>query len=167
MANHIDALLQVPVATTDSAQSLPSLLSAIIENVAALKALNLPGHHTIHRCSQFVHKDPQASISMAQDNRLCINCLQAAHKVKSFPFTKYCRCCNVCHNRMLHFPSDKPTATVAEPAQDEVTDDTPSNEDSTLSAQSSFSKDSQPFAVMLSSAVAYVQDVCGNCQPVT
>ncbi|KAJ8895894.1 hypothetical protein PR048_001234 [Dryococelus australis] len=41
-ANHINAPLQAPVATTVSAQSLRGLLSAIIENVATLKALNLP-----------------------------------------------------------------------------------------------------------------------------
>ncbi|KAJ8867866.1 hypothetical protein PR048_031671 [Dryococelus australis] len=41
MANHIDAVLQAHVSTTDSAQSLQGLLSAIIEYVTALKALSL------------------------------------------------------------------------------------------------------------------------------
>ncbi|KAJ8866369.1 hypothetical protein PR048_032212 [Dryococelus australis] len=51
------------------------------------------------------------------------------------------------HNTTLHFPS----------AQDK---------NSALSVLSYFPKDLQPYDVVLPTAVAYVQDVCGNCQPV-
>ncbi|KAJ8874794.1 hypothetical protein PR048_022683 [Dryococelus australis] len=102
---------------------------------------------------------------MAKDRRLCINCLQAAHKVKNCRSTKSCLFCNAHYKTMLHFPSDKPNTTGARSAQDKVPLDTPSNEDITLSDLSSFIKDLQPSAVMLSTAVDYVQDGCGNCGP--
>ncbi|KAJ8869344.1 hypothetical protein PR048_030919 [Dryococelus australis] len=189
MASHVDALLQAHVATTGSAQSFLILLSAIIENVAALKTVNLSvdqwdmmllhllekcmdqalrkkwelvvseldiptlnyftdfhdkhctsskvligtsqnnsqlksinnrkyctssgclllspvqksvclckGDRTIHRCSEFVQKDPQACFTMLKVKRLCINCLQAAHQMKSCPLPKSSQFCNACHN---------------------------------------------------------------------
>ncbi|KAJ8880795.1 hypothetical protein PR048_017266 [Dryococelus australis] len=82
-------------------------------------------YHTIHRCSKFVQKNPQARFSMAKEKLSCIICLQAAHQVKSFPSTISCRFYNARQNTMLHLPSDKPTTTVAQSVQDEVPVDTP------------------------------------------
>ncbi|KAJ8874276.1 hypothetical protein PR048_025119 [Dryococelus australis] len=100
---------------------------------------------------------------VTKDKPLCINCLQAKYQVKSCPSTKSCRFFNVLQNTMLHFPSYKPTTTVAQSAQNEAPVDTSSNEDSNHCVLPSFSKDLQLFTVMLSTAVAYVQDVYGDC----
>ncbi|KAJ8895010.1 hypothetical protein PR048_000319 [Dryococelus australis] len=206
--------MQGSVATADSAQSLRGLLSAIIENVAALKVLNLPVDQwdmlllhllekhrdhalrkqwelvvheldipTLSEFTDFLEKHCTSIKSLPksvafvrviiqstdalnvckttlrqifkwQRTQLCINCLQATHQVKSCPSTKSCRFCNGRHNTMLHFPLAKPTTTLAQSAQDEVTVDTPSNKVTTLSVLFSFSKDSQPSAVMLTTPVA-------------
>ncbi|KAJ8867409.1 hypothetical protein PR048_031210 [Dryococelus australis] len=62
------------------------------------------GEHTIHRCSEFVQKDPQACFPMAKDKQLCVNCLQTPHQVKSCPSTNSCRFCNARHNKDAAFP---------------------------------------------------------------
>ncbi|XP_036329698.1 uncharacterized protein LOC118741830 [Rhagoletis pomonella] len=64
--------------------------------------------HILRRCTKFLAKDCFERKSIADKEKLCLNCLSRAHSVSRCTSTKNCLQCSQRHHTLLHFPMSKP-----------------------------------------------------------
>lgn len=58
--------------------------------------------HPLFYCQAFIAAEIRQRRECVQNNKLCVNCLQAGHSVKQCPISSNCKTCNCRHNTLLH-----------------------------------------------------------------
>ena len=82
--------------------------------------------HPLYNCKIFQAYPHSRKLSMAKDNRLCLNCLKPGHFVANCPSSQKCKKCNKSHHTCLHLNNKEVTPTSSTtPSSDEAPTDPP------------------------------------------
>lgn len=63
-------------------------------------------HHP-SRCEKMIHLNPTDRRKLAEEKKLCYNCLGNNHTVKSCPSTGFCKICKGRHHSTLHIDNKR------------------------------------------------------------
>ena len=81
--------------------------------------------HPLYNCKIFQAYPHSRKLSIAKDNRLCLNCLKPGHFVARCPSSQKCKKCNKSHHTCLHISNKDPKPTTSTtPSNDETPSET-------------------------------------------
>ncbi|XP_018377662.1 PREDICTED: uncharacterized protein LOC108770525 [Trachymyrmex cornetzi] len=125
------------------------------------KCVFCKGKHLVYHCESFLALPVSRRIAEARKRKLCANCLRPAdHAANKCP-SGSCKICRLKHNTLLHLTVASAKSDDSQ-SYDRVTTE-PAAADTAPAVVSSSVASSKRGGVMLSTAVAFVQDDEGHC----